>query len=377
MAWDADLSGFGVRIMPTGKRVYFWQGRTQAGRSVKVTIGRADRVTTEQARQKAREIIAEAELGGDPAERRKAERRAKRERTPERTMAALWRLYEREHLPGKRDSSQTADRRIWHQHVEPRFGRQQVAALTGDALKAWHRDLSASHGKFAANRAAALVSTMLGLVRGTWFHGDNPASAVKRHHEEGRERFLSREEIERLIGVLEAQGDLAAKCCEFMLLCGCRRGEALGAEWQHFDLTAGVWTKPSSSVKSKRRHRVPLSPEAVALLAGLPTRATESGPFATLPVWTLTRRWFAIRAEAGLTDVRLHDLRHSFASLLASSGLSLPVIGALLGHSQPSTTARYSHLLDDALREAATKVGAAVRGNGNNVVQLPATKGAS
>jgi integrase len=390
VAWDDEVGGLGVRVMPSGTRTFFWQGRTRAGRSIKVRIGRHGRVTPEQARRKARELIAEAELGGDPAERIRGEKQAKRvKRQPERTVADLWREYERRHLPGKRDSSQTADRRIWQRQLERwrgpgrdwALGERPVAAVTREDMEDLHRDLTGRRGPFAANRALALLSTMFRLaVRAQW-RPDNPARAgkdfVERNQEQGRERFLTPQEVANLIGVLEAQGDdLAAKAIEFLLLCGARRGEALGATWDQFDLSAGVWTKPPSLTKSGKRHRVPLSDEAVALLAGLPTRA-EPGPFTRLPVWQLTRRWFAIRAEAGLTDVRLHDLRHSFASLLASSGLSLPVIGALLGHSQPSTTARYSHLLDDALREAAAKVGQAVRRNGGNVVDLPSKKGAS
>jgi integrase len=378
VAWDTEESGFGVRVMRSGRRVYFWQGRVrESGRAVKVTIGNAAKVTAEQARQRAKLVAAQADLGDDPAEARKAARQERRERQPEHTVAALWREYCQRHLPKKRASSQAADHRLWRLHVEPALGGRKVAALTSEDLEDLHRDVTCDHGPYAANRVLALVSTMLALAVKARWRLDNPARGVGRNPEAGRERFLTPEEIARLLAVLEAQGDLAAKCLEFLLLTGCRRGEALGATWDQFDLSAGVWTKPPSLTKSGKRHRVPLSPEAIALLAGLPTRATAAGPFVGLPVWQLTRRWFAIRKEAGLADVRLHDLRHSFASLLASSGLSLPVIGALLGHSQASTTQRYAHLLDDALRDAAAKVGAAVRRNGDNVVKMPPKRGAS
>jgi integrase len=164
----------------------------------------------------------------------------------------------------------------------------------------------------------------------------------------------------------------------FAYLCGCRKSEALPAQWPDFDLSgAGVWTKPPSATKSGKRHRTPLAPETVALLASLATtEAAEAGPFAALRGWELSRAWQSIRREAGLADVRLHDLRHSFASLLASSGTSLQVIGALLGHSQISTTQRYAHLLDDALRSATAKVGQAVRGNAGNVVPPPLKRSA-
>jgi integrase len=375
VAWDTELPGFGARVLPSGKRTYFWQGRTRAGRAVKVTIGRADRVTAEQARQKCRALVAEAELGADPAERVKAERRARRDRQPERTVAALWREYEQRHLPAKRDSSQAADQALWRLHLAPALAGRKVAALTRDDVEQMHRDVTDASGPYAGNRCLGLLSTMLGLAERAGWCAGNAARGARRNREHPRERFLTPEEIARLLAVLEARAGLAAKAVELALLTGARRGEVLGATWEQFDLAAGVWTKPAHATKSGKRHRIPLSPEAVALLRGLPR--TEAGPFVSLPAWQLTRDWHAARREAGLSDVRFHDLRHSYASLLASAGLSLPVIGALLGHAQPSTTARYAHLLDGALRQATAKVGEAVRRNGNgNVVELPVKRSA-
>jgi integrase len=189
----------------------------------------------------------------------------------------------------------------------------------------------------------ALLSTMLGIAERARWCPANVARGVKRNREVARERFLTPAEIARLLALLEARGDLPAKCIEFLLLCGCRKSEALSAQWPDFDLSgAGVWTKPPSATKSGKRHRTPLAPETVALLASLAT--AEAGPFAGLRGWELSRAWQSIRREAGLADVRLHDLRHSFASLLASSGTPLQVIGALLGHSQISTTQRATRI---------------------------------
>ena len=231
-----------------------------------------------------------------------------------------------------------------------------------------HGAISARAGKYAANRTLALISILLAqAVKAKW-RSDNPARGVERHREHGRERYLTPEEIERLLAVVDRADDLAAKAIEFLLLTGCRKGEALNATWDQFDLRAGVWTKPRTLTKSGKEHRIPLSKEAAGLLAGLPTRAAEAGPFSVLRSWQLHRRWVEIRSEAGLDDVRIHDLRHSFASILASSGLSLPIIGQLLGHSQASTTQRYAHLQDEALKKATAKVGRAVRGKSNVVL---------
>ncbi len=158
------------------------------------------------------------------------------------------------------------------------------------------------------------------------------------------------------------------------LLTGCRRGEALAATWDQLDLDVGTWIKPGATTKQKTEHRVPLSDAAVTLLTSVLETAPKGEDGATvsryvfpgktpdIPLTNIRDAWQAIRVAAGITDVRLHDLRHTYASILASAGLSLPVIGALLGHTQPATTARYTHLFDDPLRKATDSVGAVVTG---------------
>jgi integrase len=161
------------------------------------------------------------------------------------------------------------------------------------------------------------------------------------------------------------------------MLTGARRGEALGATWDQFDLSAGVWTKPSAHTKQKRSHRVPLSAPAVQLLMSIRQRQVDAeerarragkqvapqpfvfpGDVAGRPLTDLKKSWAAVCKKAKIEGARVHDLRHTFASILVSGGGSLPLIGAMLGHTQVSTTARYSHLVDDPLRVAAERVGA-------------------
>lgn len=153
-----------------------------------------------------------------------------------------------------------------------------------------------------------------------------------------------------------------------MLLTGARRGELLAAQWGDFDLETGAWTKPGSTTKQKTAHRVPLSEAAVRLLADMERRADPGvewvfpAPRKPGPRTDIKEAWEALRAAARIPDVRVHDLRHSFASVLASQGLSLPIIGALLGHATPTTTARYAHLLDDPLRRATEAASAVITG---------------
>ena len=222
-----------------------------------------------------------------------------------------------------------------------------------------------------ANRALAVLSQMLNLsVRWGW-RSDNPAKGTERNQETKRTRYLAPEEIAALTTALAALPDQqAANVFRLMLLTGCRKGEALAARWDQIDLTAGVWIKPGSTTKQKTEHRVPLSAAARALLSGI----DRTGPW-VFPGQVegqhrteIKAQWEKICTAAGLVDetgektVRMHDLRHTYASVLASAGLSLPIIGALLGHSQPATTARYAHLMDDPLRQATERAAAVVTG---------------
>jgi len=190
---------------------------------------------------------------------------------------------------------------------------------------------------------------------------------VDRNPEHKRNRYYSQAEIARLSEALGAYpNQVAANAVRFLMLTGARRGEVLSAQWDHIDLVEGIWTKPSAHTKQQREHRVPLSGPELRLLAEMRAHSPGGsccvfpGRVAGKPLRDLKKVWAFAAARADLTNARLHDLRHSFASILASSGSNLPVIGAMLGHTQPQTTARYAHLYDDPLREAADKVGAVI-----------------
>jgi len=231
-------------------------------------------------------------------------------------------------------------------------------------------------------RHPAVLAKMLALAVKWELRADNPARGIERAPEERRERFLTPAEIARLGDVLaEHLERTSANAVRLLLLTGSRRGEVLGATWDQFDLSAGTWTKPAATTKQAKLHRVPLSAAARALLSGMRAEADQEDarrakygmpaiPFLfpgkeTQPLREIKHFWGAVCRKAGITGVRVHDLRHTFASILASSGLSLPIIGALLGHTQASTTNRYSHLLDDPLRAAAERAGAVITGAGS------------
>jgi integrase len=188
---------------------------------------------------------------------------------------------------------------------------------------------------------------------------------------------LGGDELRRLTEALAAHpSQSAANAVRLLLLTGARRGEVMASTWDQFDLEAGIWVKPSSHTKQKREHRVPLSAPARQLLAEMkadedrkaeekrrsPSRFVFPARFGGGPLTDLKSAWSVLCKAADLKGVRLHDLRHTYASVLASAGLSLPVIGGLLGHSTPSTTARYAHLYDDPLRAATERAAAVITG---------------
>jgi integrase len=240
-----------------------------------------------------------------------------------------------------------------------------------------HRKLS-ERAPYQANRMAAVLSKMMNFAVKLGWRADNPVRGLERNHEDRRERFLSPAELAALSAALQEHGDQrSADAIRLLILTGARRGEVLGATWDQFDLIAGVWTKPSAATKQRKTHRVPLSAPALQLLASIRQRQGDEqrfvfpGDVLGRPLADIKKTWASVCKRAGIEGCRVHDLRHTFASILVSGGGSLPLIGAMLGHTQVSTTARYSHLADDPLRAAAERVGAVYKAA---VSATPATK---
>jgi integrase len=253
-----------------------------------------------------------------------------------------------------------------------------------------HRKIS-KHAPYLANRTVAVLSKMFGLAIKWKWRTDNPAKGIERNDEQKRHRYLSPAELAKLTEALTALEDQqAANIFRLLLLTGSRRGEVQAAKWEQFDLAGGVWTKPGSTTKQKTMHCVPLSAPARLLLKNLREKAKPDAIY-VFPGRGADHRveikneWREVCIAAGIIETeivgekvlvkpsaRVHDLRHTYASVLASAGLSLPIIGALLGHSQPATTDRYSHLMDDPLRQATERAGSIVmaKDKGAEVVNL-------
>jgi integrase len=356
--WDSELKGFGLRVMPSGRKVFVVQYRN-AGRSKRYKIGVHGRVKAEQARSTARELLGRIETGADPSADR-----AKLRQAP--TMHDLARDYLERHGPKKRTSSLRKDRSMLERIILPRLGQKRVTEVTRRDLETLHLSLITT--PYQANRVAALTSKMLSLaIRWDW-RSDNPARGIERFPEQPRERWLSNEELARLSeALMRYPAHSAANAIRLLILTGARRGEVLEAKWEEFDLSRGVWTKPSHHTKQQRREHSPLSSGATAILAQMRAADLQGthlfpGDSPDRPLQDIKRFWKRILTEAGIPHARLHDLRHTYASHLVSSGLGLPIVGRLLGHTQVATTQRYAHLADDPVRAATERFARKING---------------
>jgi integrase len=283
---------------------------------------------------------------------------------------ALAERYLTEHaVPHKRAGPVADDRWLIRQWILPALGNTKVEAVEYSDIATLHRKITEYGTATSANRCVGLLGKMFNLARQwKWRDGHNPAVGIQRNPEQRRDRPLSTAEMTRLLAAVSRYPHRnAADAILLLALTGSRTGEVLKATWSQFDLDAAVWTKPSSHTKQKRDHRVPLPAAAVDLLASRPRG--EGGDYvfpgrrAGCSLTSLSWPWRRICAQAGIPHGRKdgitpHDLRHSFGSFLGSGGESLPIIGALLGHTQPSTTLRYVHMFVDPLRAATERVAA-------------------
>jgi integrase len=349
ITYDSELPGFGCRVTAAGARSFVLNYRTTAGRERRITIGQHPAWKIATARDEAKRLRRVVDAGGDPLGEEQAERAAP-------TVADLCERYAAEHLPKKRPSSQKDDRGFIKDDILPRLRRLKVADVTFTDIDRVHREIT-KRAPIRANRCASLLSKMFALAIRWGWRADNPCKGIERNQENKRKRYLKGDELARLtVALAEHRDPQAADIVRVLLFTGARRGEVLAMKWADLDLAAGVWTKPGATTKQKTEHRVPLSAPVRQLLAAIP-QASEyvfPGRLGSHRV-EIKGNWAAICEAAKLDGVRIHDLRHSYASILASAGLSLPVIGALLGHTRPETTARYAHLFDDPLRAATEK----------------------
>jgi integrase len=373
VVWDNTMTGFGVRISSKGRRTYFVYARTRAGRQVKMKIGVHGTITAEKAREIASGELGKIAAGADPAEARRQAKTVEAKRKAIPIVAQLCDRYLTEWAEArKRPLSIRDDRGMIEKIVKPALGGKRVTAVEKEDIAALHRRMKAT--PFRANRLLAVLSKMFSLAVTDWKKwsqcSENPVKGIARYDEPSREKHLSPDELSRLAGALAAYpNQTTADAIRLLLLTGARRGEVLTMTWDQVDQEPGSWIKPSAHTKQKREHRVPLSPGALAILENLRRHRKPGDPYvfpgrsrAERPAVELKSCWHAVSKAARIFGGRVHDLRHTYASLLVNSGHSLPLIGALLGHTQARTTQRYAHLADSVLREATSRVDTELKG---------------
>ncbi|OWK28965.1 site-specific integrase [Sphingomonas mucosissima] len=394
--WCGVLKGFGCRVRRSGSKTFIVQyrvgGRTSPVR--KVTIGSHGKLTVEQARDAASKVLAKAELGEDVAGARAKQRAGM-------TMAQLCDEYVLNGCDTKKASTLATDKGRIERHIKPLLGRKRVGEVTRAHIDQFLRDVAngktatdektvkhgrarVTGGKGAATRTVRLLGGIFSYAIERGYIETNPRHGVKLYKDGKGERFLSSGELRTLGEALrEAEtvglpwrvsdgpnakhrpkkGDdareqispSAVAAIRLLLLTGCRAGEILNLEWQHVDFERGFLNLPDSKTGAKK---VMLGAPALEVLSNLPRvgRYVVPGADPKKPRSDLKRPWARIIAHAGLEGLRLHDLRHSFASVGAASGMGLPIVGKLLGHASSATTARYAHLADDPLRRASDSI---------------------
>jgi integrase len=363
--FDSSLPGFAIRVTPIGTKLFVMQARV-GGRKRRVTIGRYPDLTVVQARELALQALADMRRGADPAAERKAQRQAITAK--EMTISQLADKWMADYVRPKLKPRTVFDyERLLAQHIKPALGHLPVARIDRDDIVRLHVDMAR-----IPRRANYVISTVRALINfgidlGLRPPASNPARRIKMYRERARERFLSEVEIAKAADAIE-QAERAGKIgphgaagLRLALFTGARSGEITAIQWSHIDWERRLIRLPDSKTNEPRT--IHLSEAALEVLKTVPRigRFVVAGAKPNEPYKNLGRAWIDIRASAGLEDCRLHDLRHSFASLAAGRGVSLQMIGKLLGHKVAATTARYSHLARDAIAAVNDELGAAMQ----------------
>lgn len=377
VVFDQDCAGFGLCVYESGRKGFVLIYRS-SGRQRRLTIGTWPAWSVTTAREEAKRLKREIDKGEDPLDTRQSTRTAP-------LMKDLIDRFIDEHLPKLELTNAQDQKSMMTKLVLPDWRNRLVTDITptdvdrlltkiaeGRARPAKPKTrtkrraplVPAKPTPIRANRVGEVLRKMFTLAIQWRMRTDNPATGFRKRPETARERFLSFDEIGRLAEALANDEDQrAAGIIRLCMLTGARLGEARTATFDQFNLDLAIWTKQAAYTKQRRTHRVPISHEAVALIRLRRDAVPKGCPFLfpgdvpDQPVIELKRFWARMRATAEIPDVRIHDLRHTFASLLVSGGASLEMIGKLLGHTQSGTTQRYAHLIESPLRAGVNAVG--------------------
>lgn len=373
---DDKVPGLLLRVLPSGLKQFCIRYRLPGGRRGRYQLGNYGQLTVEQARELAKSKLFIVSQGRDPSAEKAEARKAW-------TVKQLAEHYEAEHLRKLRPATRDNYKRYLDRHIVPSLGKKLVTDVTpADVLRMFREaERKASKldsngnvlnaGTTTANRVLATASGLFGEAIAQGLRADNPCATVKRNHENKRERYLTVEESARLLAACDRSPHThVANFVRLLVFTGARAGETLSAPWSQFDLTSGIWTKPSHHTKQKALHSVPLIPAALELLTDMyrENEAGERSPWLfpsnapNKPIADPKRAVAAIFKAAGFANgVSLHTLRHSFATQAVSAGATLHLVGKALGHTQAATTHRYAHAEHNPLRQMGATLDAEIR----------------
>ncbi|MCW9054898.1 MAG: site-specific integrase [Candidatus Pacebacteria bacterium] len=363
--WDDALPGFGVRTKKSGLKTYVLQYRNAHGRSKRLSLGHVGEVTLDQARREAIRLKGGISLGNDPAQQRADLRNGD-------TLRDLTDRYMTDHCEGRcKESTMDAHQWLLDKFILPRLGAFKITEVRPEDVANLHQALR--NTPYNANRALGLIRAIYNKAEqwGVMLPNSNPATVIKPFRERKRQRYLSPDEFKALFRILDEQealkviGTYQAAAIRLLAVTGCRMGEILSLEWSSVDFINRRLLLDHHKTDHKGVKAIPLNAVAVRILENLPrvedNKYVIVGRNEGTHLVNLQKPWRHIRKKAKLADVRIHDLRHSFASAAASAGVPLMMIGAMLGHSSPQTTARYAHLSQDPVKQASEIVGEVLR----------------
>ena len=354
--WDDKLKGFGARVYPNGNKRYVAQ-TFRRGKTIRVQIGRHGALPFEEAKARARKIIADIDDGRNPNREKEAERLSP-------TVAQLAERFLEEYVPIHcKPRTRVEYVHAVKRYILPALGEIRVVALARDDVAALHHGMRDK--PYQANRTLGVVSKMLNLAEAWSLRPDrsNPCYHIRKYKERKRERFLTTEELARLSRALDEEESFAHSAVtafRLLLYTGARLMEIQTLKWEH--IRGDRIHLPDSKTGAKT---IPLNRPALEVLAAV--KRVEGNPYVITGtaegahLTDLQKPWRRVRKAAGLDDVRIHDLRHTFASEAVMGGESLPMVGRILGHTQAQTTARYAHLADDPLQKASERIASSLK----------------
>ena len=358
--WDEELKGFGLRVSPRGRKTFIIQYR-HGGRSQRIRIGQHGSITAFDARRDARILLGEIAQGASPAKKARQTRNSP-------TLSIVAERFMREHAAVRlKPTTQSDYRHNLKAYILPALGSRRIASIS-------HKDVQELHQKMKntptqANRTISVLSKIFSMCV-KWGYRDgtvNPCTQIERYKEKSRNRFLDKEELARLWNSLDKIGEsreisiYAVSAFKLLILTGCRLGEIRTMKWSF--LKGNRIEFPDTKTGYKR---IPLNKGAMIVLSETQQMPNNEyvicGSIEGQPIINLQKSWRRVRSKAGLEDIRIHDLRHTFASHAVMGGTPLATVSKLLGHSQIATTMRYAHLADEELLDATEIVGSILAG---------------